>query len=84
MDCLTTCSACGEKCYPGNYNGLTKCILQSPQKPAIFKNAIGVTIPDGIYKWMLKAHANKFPNAQASASNNEASATAAEHELTYA
>lgn len=43
-----------------------------------------MTVLDGIYKWMLKAHANKFPNAQASASNNHASVAAAEHELTYA
>ena len=77
MDCPTSCSACGENCCPCNYNGPTKCILQSPRKPAIFKNAVGVTVPDCINKWILKAHANKFLN-------NQASAAAAEHELTYA
>ena len=77
MDCPTICSDCNEKCCPSNYSGPTNCILQSPRKPAIFKNAVGMTVPDGIYKWMLKAHANKFPN-------NQASAAAAEHELTYA
>ena len=35
-----------------------------------------MTVPDCINKWILKAHANKFLN-------NQASAAAAEHELNY-